>query len=128
MLRFLLGLSFCIASCGAAMAADPLMGVWLTPEDHKGQVAHVQVRPCQGGYCGQIVAVWRGQDPVDHHNLGKDLFTDMRPIGGGTYEGLGWVPVHNIQVRGKAQVTGNQLTFRGCVLGICQNQIWIRLK
>lgn len=126
MLRFLLCLLLIFPA--APLWAEPLMGLWLTPEDHKGQVAHVRVRACGAGYCGRIVAVRKVGQTIEHHNIGKDLFTDMQPQGGGAYAGTGWVPVHNVKIKGKAQVRGDTLVFSGCALGMCRRQIWQRLK
>ncbi|CUH69644.1 hypothetical protein TL5118_03613 [Thalassovita autumnalis] len=111
------------------VAADPLMGLWLTPADGKGQVAHVKVRACGQGYCGKIVEVRaKAGNAIDHKNLGKDLFWDMRPQGDGAYAGVGWVPLLNLKIRGEAQVSGDRLTFSGCSKVMCRKQVWKRLR
>ena len=128
MLRFSFTLC-CFALWALPLGADPLMGLWLTPPDAKGQIAHVQVRRCDGGFCGKIVEVRAATGgSIQHKNLGKDLFWAMRPQGGGRYVGQGWLPKNNLRFNGEAQVVGDRLTFRGCAAGICKNQTWQRLR
>ncbi|WP_319826503.1 DUF2147 domain-containing protein [Thalassovita sp.] len=124
---FHLSLSWLFMSAAPAMA-DPLLGLWLTKPDHKGQVAHVQAAPCGTGICGTILRAFdrRGQ-PVVTPNVGKRVFWDMRPVVPGAYSGRGWLPLLKAEFDGAIEVRGDRLTVRGCVGLMCQSQVWTRV-
>lgn len=76
----------------AAALADSPEGTWLTGPDRKGNVAHVEARPCGGAYCGKIVRAFNGAgQPITSPNLGRQVFWDMRPAGAGAYAGRAYV-------------------------------------
>lgn len=108
--------------------SEPLLGLWLTAPDRKGQVAHIHATPCGASLCGTILRTFDRQgNPVTTPNLGKRVFWDMQPTAPGRYEGRGWLPLKNMQFDGQMHLQGNKLTVRGCIGPLCQSQIWTRV-
>ena len=114
---------------GAALAADPIEGVWQTQPD-EGAVAVVQIAPCGGAYCGTIVKAFKGKEAYQSPNIGKQIVIGMMPSGEGAYAGKVLRPADNKVYNGKAQVSGGSMKLSGCVAGglICKSQTWTRLK
>lgn len=108
--------------------AEPLLGLWLTRPDMKGQVAHVRAAPCGVAICGTILRAYdrRGR-PVVTPNVGKRIFWNMRPVAPGLYHGRGWLPLRDVEFDSEIQVDGTRLTVRGCIGPVCQSQVWTRL-
>lgn len=123
-----LAAAFALAA-GAALAADPIEGVWQTQPD-EGSVALVQIAPCGGAYCGTIVKTFKGQQEYQSPNLGKQIVISMAPSGGGAYAGKVLRPADNKTYNGKAQVSGGSMKLSGCVAGglICKSQTWARVQ
>ncbi|TNJ40576.1 DUF2147 domain-containing protein [Phaeobacter sp. B1627] len=113
----------------AALAADPIEGTWQTEPDD-GAYAHVAMAPCGGGLCGTIARTFNDSGEYKSPNLGKRLVIDMKPKGGGAYEGKVWRPSNDKIYIGKMDLNGNSLRLRGCVAGglICSKQTWTRAK
>ncbi|MBB1490869.1 DUF2147 domain-containing protein [Paracoccus sp. MC1854] len=113
----------------AALAADPIEGVWQTQPD-EGSVALVQIVPCGGAYCGTIVKTYKGQQEYQSPNIGKQIVIGMAPSGRDAYAGKVLRPADNKTYNGKAQVSGGSMKLSGCVAGglICRSQTWTRLK
>ena len=116
-------------TAGAALAADPIEGVWQTQPD-EGSVALVQIAPCGGAFCGTIVRTFKGQQEYPSPNIGKQIVIGMPPSGGGAYAGKVLRPADNKVYNGKAQVSGSAMKLSGCVAGglICKSQTWTRLQ
>ena len=116
-------------TAGAALAADPIEGVWQTQPD-EGSVALVQIAPCGGAFCGTIVRTFKGQQEYPSPNIGKQIVIGMTPSGGGAYAGKVLRPADNKVYNGKAQVSGSAMKLSGCVAGglICKSQTWTRLQ
>lgn len=114
---------------GAAFAADPVEGTWLSPPDHKGQTGHVVITPCGAAFCGTLVRAYspNGQR-VTTPNVGKQLLFNMKPVGANTYKGQAFVPIFGRKVNGELRVNGNILTVTGRVLGVAKSQTWKRVK
>lgn len=114
---------------GAALAADPIEGIWQTQPD-EGSVALVQIAPCGDAYCGTIVRTYKGQQEYKSPNIGKQIVIGMAPSGGGTYAGKVLRPADNKIYNGKAQVSGGSMKLSGCVAGglICKSQTWTKLQ
>ena len=127
-MRFMTMFVFTFALAGPAFA-DPALGTWLTEPDRKGQVAHVRVYECARAICGEIVRTFNaaGQQ-IAHPNVGKRVFWNMTPAGGGTYEGRAFVPAHNREYAGELLLAGNRMTVMGCLGPICQSQTWTRVN
>jgi uncharacterized protein (DUF2147 family) len=128
-----------LTTATAAVSAGSPVGVWLTPEDH-GQV---RVYACGPALCGQVVTsdalkadpalkdarnktvALRGRPLKDLPLMngfkgGPDIWTGgkiYRPQDGGTYGGK-----IELMADGRLKVTG-------CLApGLCQSQIWTRVK
>lgn len=111
------------------LRADPLVGLWLTKPDFKGQVAHVRAEPCGQGLCGTIIRAFdRKGAPVSTPNVGRRIFWDMRAAGAGEYHGTGWLPLRGRTFEATLRVTRNQLIVSGCLGVICQKQTWTRVQ
>ncbi|MEM6303476.1 MAG: DUF2147 domain-containing protein [Pseudomonadota bacterium] len=117
-----------IGLAGAAFA-DPAVGTWQTQVDD-GAYAHVKMSKCGSAVCGKIARTFNDSGEYNSPNLGKTLVIDMKPSGGGAYEGKVWRPSNNKVYIGKMQVNGNALRLSGCVAGglICSKQTWKRLN
>jgi len=130
-LRHLLIASF-LTVLGAvpALAADPAVGLWQTEPDREDLISHIEVRPCGANLCGKILAAFdaNGQK-VMTKNIGKELFWDMAPSGGGAYGGgTVWVPLLNVQAAATMQLAGNILKVRACKGPVCDGQVWNRVR
>ncbi|UXX84118.1 DUF2147 domain-containing protein [Roseovarius pelagicus] len=113
-----------------AFAKDPVEGVWQAPPDAKGQIGHIEIKPCGAMMCGTIIKAYapNGQEVVTP-NVGKRLFWDMSVQGGGNYgDGRVYVPAHRKEYDAKMKLSGNNLKVKGCVGPVCQGQIWKRVK
>jgi uncharacterized protein (DUF2147 family) len=126
MRRFFLAILLVV--CASGVQAEPLVGLWLTKPDFKGQVAHVQAERCGAALCGTIIRAFdRTGAPVTTPNVGRRIFWDVTPVGQGSYAGTGWLPLRNRTFQAKLHVAQNTLTVSGCIGPICQNQIWTRV-
>ncbi|MFD1883330.1 DUF2147 domain-containing protein [Paracoccus pacificus] len=128
MKKFALAAGFALLG-GAAMAADPIEGIWQTQPDD-GAFAFVTIKPCGPNFCGNITKTFKGKDEYDSPNLGKPIVIDMAPQGGGRYEGKVWRPSNNKIYMGKVSVNGKAMSLSGCVAGglICKSQDWVKVK
>ena len=81
MKTFALATAFALMA-SAAMAADPIEGLWQTQAD-EGSSAFVQVGPCGGAFCGTIVKTFKGKEAYKSPNIGKQIVIGMAPAGGG---------------------------------------------
>ena len=113
-----------------ALAADPAVGLWQTEPDRKDLISHIQVRECGAALCGKIlVAFDMSGQKVTTKNVGKELFWDMVPSGGGAYAGgTVWGPLLNVQAKATMQLAGNTLKVRGCKGIVCDGQVWTRVQ
>ena len=95
-----------------------------------GAYAHVTMTPCSGKICGVISRTFNGGGEYDSPNKGKTLVINMVPNGGGKYSGKVWRPSNDKIYIGKMQISGTQLSLKGCVAGglICANQNWKKLQ
>lgn len=119
-----------IMSAGFA-AADPLEGIWQTTPDDNGNFGHVQVKPCGAAFCGTLIRAY-GADgkQMSSPNVGKRIIWDMQALGSGKYgNGKVWAPDRNKTYNSRMVLSGNRVTVKGCVLGICRNGgTWGRVK
>lgn len=113
----------------AALAADPIEGVWQTQPD-EGAFAYVTITPCGGAFCGTISRTFKDKSEYKSPNLGRQIVIDMAPQGGGKYTGKVWRPSNDQIYSGKAAVAGNQMSLSGCIAGglICKSQTWVRIQ
>ena len=113
----------------AALAADPVEGVWQTQPD-QGAYAHVTIKPCGAAFCGVISRSFKDGAEFKSANQGKQIVIDMMPKGGGKYEGKVWRPSNNKIYMGKIALSGNQMKLSGCIAGglLCSKQTWVKVK
>lgn len=113
--KILLKATIALALFGSsALAADPIVGNWLT---ESGETANIA--PCgSGNFC---IAVKTGTHAGKTIGL---LINDQ-----GRYSGKITDPETNRTYRGKAKINGRSMQMSGCVLGglICQSQTWSKM-
>lgn len=122
---------------GAAPAATPIDGLWLT-DDHKGVV---RIGACGGHVCGWIVRVLDRGPNVPTHDvnnpdpglrgrpiLGMPVLTGFTPEGGELAGGHAYDPKSGRSYRTTLSLNDNgTLNVTGCVLFICQTMVWTRV-
>ena len=127
-----LALAAVLASLGtAAFAADPVVGTWQTKPDDNGNFGHVQIKPCGPAFCGTLVRAFDGSGKqIESDNVGRKLVWDMVAYGDGLYDdGKVYSPDRDKTYNSEMQLSGNSLTVKGCVLGICRDGgTWSRVK
>ena len=133
MKHFVLAAVAGLGLAGAALAADPVEGVWKTAEGEEGGFLHVAISACGSALCGTIAKAYDsdGSASGDYEHLGKRLIWDMTPEGGGDYGGgKVWAPDTDKTYNSKMSLSGNTLTVKGCVAGglICRGQDWQRMN
>lgn len=114
----------------ASVAAEPVVGLWTSPPDGKGQTGIVKVSQCGTGYCGTLIKAFdpNGKEIVTK-NVGKRLIWDMKPAGGGSYtNGRAFVPIFGKDFPATMQLQGNVLKVKGCAVGVCKSQVWKRAR
>lgn len=138
MRRVLLALLL-LAAVRPAAAQDGALGRWLTP----GASAVVELAPCAGAatLCGTIRWLWeatddKGRPRLDSQNadtglrarplLGLAILSGLAPRPGG-WEGRIYNPEDGQTYRATVSRRGaDTLIVEGCVLFICQKQVWRR--
>lgn len=117
---------------GAALAADPVEGLWQTAPDDNGKFGHVEIAPCGAAICGTLMRSFDASGAeIASPNIGRQIVWDMVANGDGSYGGgKVWAPDRDKTYRAKMQLSGDSLAVSGCVLGgiICRAQGWSRLK
>ena len=115
----------------AALAADPVEGIWQTKKDDNGHYGHVQIKPCGAAFCGTLVKAFDGDGKsIPSDNIGKKIVWDMVAYPDGLYDdGQVWSPDRDKTYNADMTLSGNSLAVRGCVLGICRDGgTWKRVK
>ncbi len=115
----------------AALAADPVEGIWKTKPDDNGNYGYVQIKPCGPAFCGTLIKAFDGAGKeLDSPNVGKKIVWDMVAYPDGLYDdGQIWSPDRNKTYNSDMTLAGNKLSVRGCVLGICRDGgTWTRVK
>lgn len=119
-------------TAGAALAADPVEGLWKTKPDDNGKFGHVEMAPCGAALCGTLVRSFDASGAeVASPNIGRQIVWDMVPNGDGSYGGgKVWAPDRDKTYRSKMVLSGDSLAVSGCVLGgvICRDSGWSRVK
>ncbi len=126
--RYVLAATLLLA--GMAHAADPVDGVWKTQPGDDGAFGYVTIGACGSKICGTLSNSF---DPsgkeFDSAAKGKRIIWDMMADGGGAYsKGKIWAPDRDKTYNSKMSLSGNVLKVSGCVLGICRDQTWTRIK
>ncbi len=129
-MRLFLAGAFLLLGVLPAFAADPAVGLWQTEPDRKDLISHIEVRECGANLCGRIqVAFNQSGQQVMTKNIGKELFWDMVPQGGGAYAGgTVWVPLLDVRAAATMQISGDTLKVRACKALICDGQVWTRVR
>ena len=118
-----------LAAWSGQAIADPAIGTWMTEADQKGQVAHVNVTKCRQALCGTIVKVFSPSgDQISHKNVGRMIFWNATPRGGGAYGGRALVPAFNKEYDAEMVLSGNRLMVKGCYGPVCHSQKWTRIN
>lgn len=114
---------------GAALAADPVEGVWQTEPDD-GAFAQITITPCGAKLCGVISAAFNADgSPRESENVGKQIVWDMESSGDGRYNnGKIWRPSNGKTYKSKMALSGDDLKVSGCIGPICLGQNWSRVK
>ncbi|MFC3118540.1 DUF2147 domain-containing protein [Jhaorihella thermophila] len=89
MRKFLLGFALGLGMGTAAVAADPVEGIWKTAEGEEGGYLFVRIQECGGAICGKIDTAFdkTGKHDPGYEHLGKRMIWDMKPDGEGHYAG-----------------------------------------
>ncbi len=125
--------AICSVFATAALADDPVDGLWKTQPGDTGGYLHVSIGPCGSAICGTIDNAFdaEGNESLDYEHLGKNIIWDMIPEGNGAYaDGKIWAPDSDKTYNSKMSLDGNSLTVKGCVAGglICRGQVWSRIE
>ncbi len=114
---------------GLPALADGVEGLWLTGPDRKGQVGHVRFAKCGPALCGTILRAYdKSGAQVVTPNVGRQVIFGMAPAGGDAYAGKMILPQFKATIDGTMKVKGGRMELRGCYAGMCQSQVWTRLK
>jgi uncharacterized protein (DUF2147 family) len=127
--------SFAIAALLALVAtpvlANPVEGIWQTRADDNGNFGHVEIKPCGPAFCGTLIRAFDGQgQEIESPNVGKQIVWDMVPYADGLYDdGKIYSPDRDKTYNGDMTLAGDNLSVRGCVMGICRDGgTWKRVK
>lgn len=116
-----------IALAGAA-TADPLEGMWRTAADDNGNSGLIEVVVCGAALCGTLIQAFDGAGAaMASDNVGRQLIWDTLSNGDGTYSGQVYSPDRDKTYNSYLVLTGDSLSVRGCVFGICrEGGVWQR--
>ncbi|HOZ32993.1 MAG TPA: DUF2147 domain-containing protein [Tabrizicola sp.] len=120
-----------LAVLGTSAFADPVEGLWQTKKDDNGNFGHVEIKPCGPAFCGVLVKAFDGAGKeIASDNIGRKIVWDMVPYADGLYDdGKIYSPDRDKEYNGDMTLAGNNLSVRGCVLGICRDGgTWKRVK
>ena len=120
-----------LAVLGTSAFADPVEGLWQTKKDDNGNFGHVEIKPCGPAFCGVLVKAFDGAGKeIASDNIGRKIVWDMVPYADGLYDdGKIYSPDRVKEYNGDMTLAGNNLSVRGCVLGICRDGgTWKRVK
>ena len=117
-------------TCASPVLADPAVGVWQTEPDRKNLISHIEIKPCGAALCGRIKQAFDPSGvPVQTPHVGRDLFWDLKPVGGGSYDGgTVYVPLLDITANAQMELDGNRLNVTGCKGPVCDGQVWTRVR
>lgn len=129
-MKHLLGAALVAAATFAMPAqAEVAKGLWATQPDDKGQIGHVRIRDCGASLCGTIVKAFdQSGAEINTKNVGKQIVSGMKPASSGVYEGRVLVPILGQTVNGKMEVDGSRMKLTGCLVGICRERVWTKIR
>jgi uncharacterized protein (DUF2147 family) len=120
-----------LAVVAGAAFADPVEGIWQTKKDDNGNFGHVQIKACGPAFCGTLIKAFNGEgQEIESDNIGRKIVSDMVAYPDGLYDdGTIYSPDRDKTYNGDMTLSGNNLSVRGCVLGICRDGgTWKRVK
>lgn len=102
-------------------SAQDVSGTWLRDTG----ASKVRFAKCGDAVCGTISWLKDASGPA---KLGQRIFYDMKPAGGGKWNGSAFNPEDGKTYSGTMSLSGDTLTTAGCVLGglICRTVKWSR--
>ena len=124
-------LAAAFAVLGTAAFADPVEGIWKTKPDDNGNYGHVQIKPCGPAFCGTLIKAFDSTGAeIESPNIGRKIIWDMVAYPDGLYDdGQIYSPDRDKTYNSDMTLSGNSLSVRGCVLGICRDGgTWKRVK
>jgi uncharacterized protein (DUF2147 family) len=123
MKKFALAATFILGFASSAIAQDALEGTWQTAKDDNGNYGHIEVTPCGTRLCGVLIRSFDSSGAaLASENIGKQIIWDMKAKGGGNYgNGKVWSPDRDKTYNSRMTLTGDAVTVKGCVLGICRD-------
>lgn len=130
MKKFAILIVIALSFAGPALA-DPLEGIWQTSQDDNGNFGQIAVTVCGTAFCGVLVRAYDATGKqIDSPNIGKQIIWDMAPFGDGRYgNGKVWSPDRDKTYNSKIVLSGDRLTVKGCVFGICRDGgTWARVQ
>ena len=120
-----------LAGFGTGAFADPVEGIWQTKKDDNGNFGFVEIKPCGPALCGVLIKAFDNAGKErESDNIGRKIVWDMVAYPDGLYDdGQIYSPDRDKTYNGDMTLSGNNLSVRGCVLGICRDGgTWKRVK
>ena len=120
-----------LAVFGTGAFADPVEGIWQTKKDDNGNFGFVEIKPCGPALCGVLIKAFDNAGKErESDNIGRKIVWDMVAYADGLYDdGKIYSPDRDKTYNGDMTLSGNNLSVRGCVLGICRDGgTWTRVK
>jgi uncharacterized protein (DUF2147 family) len=120
-----------LALVAAPALADPVLGIWQTRADDNGNFGHVEIKPCGPAFCGTLIKAFNGEGKeIESPNVGRQIVWDMVAYPDGLYDdGKIYSPDRDKTYNGDMTLAGDNLSVRGCVMGICRDGgTWKRVK
>lgn len=129
---------------GAASAADPVVGLWVSEADEDGSYEHVAFSECGEKLCAKLISTYdRNGAVLATGNEGKRIIWDMEAKGNGRYSGgrldmpVGSKgpdgadgPEDDAPIAGRMRLSGEKLLLSACLMGglVCVKQTWTRAQ
>lgn len=119
-----------LVALAAPAAADPVFGRWRTAPDDNGNSGIIEMAACGNRICGTLIQAINAQgQPMSSPNVGRRIVWDMEPRGGGQYRnGQVWAPDRDRTYNSRMEMRGDTLGVSGCVLMICREAVWSRVR
>jgi uncharacterized protein (DUF2147 family) len=131
-----------LALATARAQSSDVLGVWWT-EENKGRVEIFNCPAPKQGLCGKIIWLSQpndaeGRPQTDKKNkdpslrnrliLGLAIFEGWRPAGNNAWKGEVYDPEDGEAYEVDITLAGDKLTLRGCVLLLCDSDVWTRYR
>lgn len=128
---------------GAAIAADPVVGLWASEANEDGTYEHIAFSEFDTKLCAKLIRSFDSAGAVlTTGNEGKLIVWGMKAEGRGRYSGGkldlpfdgsgpgGSDGQDDTPLAAKMRLSGERLTLSGCLMGglICGQQVWTRAE